>query len=292
MNLIYVSPALIISLFSAISFSSSEGINFQFEGIIQSLKNLFFHYFIPLSFLDVFIAIIFVIFVYMISFNEFKTLLNDISKKKSLKFILHNDNYAIISFILLIFYFVFPISFGGDTWYLNLRVLPFLFVFLLISRKKFSNKLINVTYFFGILLILLLVFNMFYFFNVANKNLKIIDSGLDKIEPNSKIIYFYYGDKSSINYLEHIWGYYGIERGAICSLSFAGTDFSPLRFKQNDLPRPFVEEYYGVVKPNETFFSNYDYVLIWNDNNKSNLIPFEYELIYHNSSFMIFKVVK
>jgi len=237
---------------------------------------------VPIGMLNVICSLILAIIVIVFVASDRNNLFNK-SKKNKFVGVLKENYMLLISLLLFVLYFIFPISLGGETWYMNSRVLPFFFAFVFLTKKK--QGLLVMT--FSALIAILVVVNLFGAFSSFNAEISSFNEGISYVHENSTITYLYLANRTSINYLEHAWAYYAMATNSVSAESFAFTDFSPITYR-NPLPRPSSEEYYGMKLPSQAFFTNFDYVIVWLEDSK-NYSLYNYVAVYQNSNLVVFK---
>ena len=282
--LLKVSPILVLTFYSIFFFSPASRFEPIYTIVISRLMDTtrFFYYNNNID-RSVFIIVVMLEFI----------LLQKMIKNKPT---LYEVRFLIAGFFLWLFSLIVPKSINYDSWYVNMRFIPFALLLPLFSFNKKVNSLTK--HLFLIIILLMSIIGTISNYSFFRKENKIIESYLDgikAIDRNPKILPLTIQTGERTQPLLTAWAYYNIEKGGVSPYSFAGINFYPLKYlhehDQNFLPNP-KEESPELLQSN--MIDYYDYVfLTGRDKIIENVLENDsLKNVYSNDVIKIWKVKK
>jgi len=293
--MILVAPILLLIVIANILFfNSGVKLNPIFNGIVKNLIDLPKNWFLYLNIID-FISFIFIIITFFVLLRPiiYKIYVDLKGRKVKLLTVFRKNKYLIASIMMFFAYLCFPVSLGGETWYLNSRFIPYFILLGLLSVNSRISKIQK-----NLIIIIILVLSIISVLNVAayfyqqNGVLKTYLSGIDSISTNSSVLPLYYGKWGRINPLNHAWAYYHIEKGGIGPYFFAKAKHFPVEYKidPNSTYLPSPDEY-NPSNLSQDILESYNYIIIWDQLNYEyqNLSNLNFDLEFTNGKLRIYK---
>ncbi len=219
---------------------------------------------------------------------------DDSFKEKIAEFIQRNP-FMFVFFVLSVMYFILPFEVAG--WpKLNNRLLPYIFVLLLMIPKPFSHRKQWDMFLTTSVVVSLIIYGFTaYYLITANQMLEIYLSGLPYVEQNKKLLPVHLEEYvvGKIRPLRWAFNYYNFYKGGATGLSFAYvTGRAPIQYTKpvdEILPRFYPE---AADKMDMSKFQKaYDYVLFWGeDEHIFNMFRSSgFKEVFHNQKLRIFE---
>jgi len=300
-----ISIPTVISIAYFIYFSHVNSVWVQNEIEIFSwtykTKDLYLRFLCPFSHVGKILSLIpFIIIILSIAIKK-GGILFTFTKKIKISVYNSPENRRFIILLSVIFiYYLAPWKFLG--WHkADVRLIPFIFLFILACAHPFSKKLYRISF-----VILTTILSIILYIHVSHHVVKLgyeikdeYLSGIEYIQKNKKLLPFQVGKNvyNEINPYAHLFDYYGIYAGSITGKSLAGFNtISPIWYKAykefpdfKKLPNVDIDKLND--KNIELIKSKYDYVLMWGEDKKIENIFLDHglRLIFENKRLHIFE---
>jgi hypothetical protein len=187
--------------------------------------------------------------------------------------LLHNETMLALTGLLCALYFILPYEIFGWPKF-NIRLLPFIFIFMLICAEPFSKRLIQ-RIFLGVVLIMSICLYGLMTYNITkiNRELKDYISGIPVIEKNKCLlpVHLERYKVGQIRPLTWVFNYYNIFKGGATGKSVVRCHGrTPLKYKQ---PVEKTFPWFNPQKAEEADMKRikqvYDYVIFWGRDQKA-----------------------